>query len=135
MSWRRTTATLQIYLDLGLIGLFLLCTFLIATYRKICKRLKPLTPLGSLGLGLWTLLLFYNVTEAAFGGGLLWITLLMGSLTVPQRASIRRTPCGRWPLGATEQHASLLGLGLGQQLRFREVALSAEGKCLSSRPS
>ena len=35
---------LAIYLDLGLIGLFLLCAFLIATYRKICKRLKPLTP-------------------------------------------------------------------------------------------
>ena len=63
---------LQIYLDLGLIGLFLLCTFLIATYRKICKQLKPVTPLGSLSLGLWTLLLFYNVSEAAFGGGLLW---------------------------------------------------------------
>lgn len=77
---------LQTYLELGLIGLFLVCTFLIATYRKVCKRLKPLTPLGSLGLGLWTILLFYNVTEAAFGPGLLFITLLMGSLTVAQRS-------------------------------------------------
>jgi len=77
---------LQTYLELGMVGLLLLCAFLIATYRKICKQLKPLTPLASLGLGLWTLLLFYNVTEAAFGAGLLLITLLMGSLTVPQRA-------------------------------------------------
>jgi O-antigen ligase len=76
---------LQTYLDLGLIGLFLVCAFLVATYRKVCMRLNPLTPLGSLSLGLWTLLLFYNVTEAAFGGGVLWITLLMGSLTVPRR--------------------------------------------------
>jgi len=80
---------LQTYLDLGVIGLFLVCTFLIATYRKICKELKPLTPLGSLSLGLWSLLLLYNVTEAAFGGGLLWFTLLMGSLTVPERVKAR----------------------------------------------
>lgn len=93
---------LATYLDLGLLGLFLLCTFLIATYRKICKQLSPLTALGSLSLGIWTLLLFYNVTEAAFGGGLLWITLLMGTLTVPERvkaqaraereATLRGTP-------------------------------------------
>jgi exopolysaccharide production protein ExoQ len=94
---------LETYLDLGLIGLFLLCTFLIATYRKICKRLKPVTPLVSLGLGLWTLSLFYNVTEAAFGGGLLFITLLMGSLTVPQRAEDQAHAPPLLALGATEQ--------------------------------
>ncbi len=94
---------LAIYLELGLIGLFLLCTFLIATYRKICKRLTPLTPVGSLGLGLWTLLLFYNVTEAAFGGGLLWITLLMGSLTVPQRSEDEVDSPQPLALSATEQ--------------------------------
>ena len=81
----------------------LLCTFLIATYRKICKRLKPLTPLGSLGLGLWTLLLFYNVTEAAFGAGLLFITLLMGSLTVPQSSEDQTRAPSPLTLGATEQ--------------------------------
>ena len=47
---------IAIYLDLGLIGLCLLCTFLITTYRKICKRLKPFTLRGSLGLGLWSCL-------------------------------------------------------------------------------
>jgi O-antigen ligase len=77
---------LQTYLDLGLIGLFLVCTFLMTTYRKICKRLCPLAPLASLSLGLWSLLLLYNVTEASFGQGLLWVTLMVGSLTVPERA-------------------------------------------------
>jgi len=76
---------LQTYLDLGVIGLFLVCTFLIATYRRICKQLDSLTPLASLSLGLWSLMLLYNVTEAALGGGLLWFTLLMGSLTIPER--------------------------------------------------
>jgi O-antigen ligase len=78
---------LETYLELGVIGLFLICTFMIATYRKICKRLKPLTPFGALGLGLWTLLLFYNVTEAAFEPGLLFVAFLMGSLTVAKPAA------------------------------------------------
>jgi exopolysaccharide production protein ExoQ len=80
---------LQIYLELGLIGLFLLCTFLIATYRKICKRLKPLTPLSSLGLGLWTLLLFYNVTEASFEIDLLLVSFLLAAIPTPERAEDR----------------------------------------------
>jgi O-antigen ligase len=79
---------LETYLELGLVGFFFLCVFLIATYRNICKRLKPLTPIGSLGLGLWSLLLFYNITEAAFEPGFLFITFLIGSLTVAQRAEI-----------------------------------------------
>ena len=79
----------QIYLELGLIGLFLVCTFLIATYRKICKRLKPLTPLGSLGLSLWTLLLFYNVTETCLEVNLLFVTFLLAVIPVHDRAEDR----------------------------------------------
>jgi exopolysaccharide production protein ExoQ len=73
---------LGLYLDLGAIGLFLLCMFLIITFRTICRRLTPLTDLGSLGLALWIMLMFYNVTEAAFTGGLLWIMLMVCSLEV-----------------------------------------------------
>jgi O-antigen ligase len=118
---------LAIYLELGVTGLFLLCAFLIASYRTICRRLNPVTPLGSLSLGLWTLLLFYNVTEAAFGGGLLWIALLMGSLTVPHRAKHQSHAPRSLALGATEQHASLLRIGPGQ-LRFRDVAHVSRGE-------
>jgi O-antigen ligase len=98
---------LQIYLDLGLIGLALVIAFLIATYRKICKRLTPLTPFGSLGLGLWTLMLFYNVSEAALEPCLLFVTFLMGSLTVSHSlASQARGPAGTG-LG-WERHAAPL---------------------------
>jgi exopolysaccharide production protein ExoQ len=82
---------LQIYLELGLIGLFLVCTFLIATYRKICKRLKPLPGIGSLSLGLWTLLLFYNVTEASLEVNFLFVTFLLAAIPVPARA-VDRAP-------------------------------------------
>jgi exopolysaccharide production protein ExoQ len=80
---------LQIYLDLGLIGLFLFCTFLISTYRKICERLDALTPLGSLGLGLWSLLLLYNVTEASFEVNLLLVTFLLAAIPMSGRAVAR----------------------------------------------
>ena len=59
---------LEVYLNLGLIGLSLLIGFLIASYRTICRRLKPFSSLGSLALALWTILLLYNVSEAAFKG-------------------------------------------------------------------
>src|SRR6266581_1953431 len=102
---------LQIYLDLGLIGLFLLCTFLIATYRKICKRLKPLTPLGSLGLGLWTLLLFYNVTEASFEINLLFTTFLLAAIPVTERAKdrMRGVSTSRDSLPALNRGPGLVG--------------------------
>lgn len=98
---------LQIYLELGVIGLFIVCVFLIATYRKICKRLKPLTPFGSLGLGLWTLLLFYNVSEAAFEPCLLFVTFLMGSLTVSKLVKPQTQASRPLALGATERVTEL----------------------------
>ncbi len=80
---------LQLYLNLGVIGLFLLGGFLIASYRTICRRLEPLSGLGSLGLAVWTVSVFYNATEAAFEGGLLWLTLVLGALAVPGLAEDR----------------------------------------------
>jgi exopolysaccharide production protein ExoQ len=94
---------LAIYLELGLIGFLLLCAFLVATYRKICRQLDADAPLASLGLGLWTLLLFYNVTEAAFGPGLLLVTLLIESLTFPQHAEDDAPALLPLPLNTTEQ--------------------------------
>jgi hypothetical protein len=75
---------LEIYLNLGLVGLLLLGGFLITSYRTICKRLMPHSSFGALSLALWTVLLFYNVTEAAFKGGqLMWLAFLLGAISVP----------------------------------------------------
>lgn len=76
---------LAVYLDLGLIGLFLLGLFLIASYRTICKRLKNFDSLGSLSLALWTTLVFFNVTEAGFEMGFMWIVFMVVALVVPER--------------------------------------------------
>jgi exopolysaccharide production protein ExoQ len=68
---------LDLYLNLGIIGLVLFLGFLMASYRTIWERARTDSPLASLGLAIWTALLFYNITEASFDGGLLWLTLML----------------------------------------------------------
>lgn len=86
---------LEVYLNLGLIGDFLVFLFLIASYRIICKKLSPDFPLGSLALGMWTIMLFYNMTEAAaFNGQVLWVSfvLIMISVAAYTPVSLETTP-------------------------------------------
>ena len=83
---------LEVYLELGLIGLLLLCLFLIASYRRICRRFDTSMGFSSLALATWTMLIFYNVTEAAFGGGVLWMLLVLGSVNLPEPIG-NRTRC------------------------------------------
>ena len=80
---------LQVYLNLGWVGLFLLVSFLIAGYWKACKRNTSSPAIASLGLAIWIVLLFYNMTEAAFIGGLLWLIFLLGTVVIPERAENR----------------------------------------------
>jgi len=76
---------LEVYVNLGLIGLLLLIAFLISSYRTICKRLDASYGFGSLQLSMWTILLIYNCTEAAFKGQLMWVVFLLGAIDVPVR--------------------------------------------------
>lgn len=80
---------LQVYLNLGMIGVVLLIGFLIASYRAICSGPRSSSSLVSLACAVWTVLVFYNMTEAAFMGGLLWMMLLLGIVAVPKRTKDR----------------------------------------------
>ena len=80
---------LDIYINLGAIGVLLLVGFLVAGYRTICKKLSSSPILALISVAVWTVLLYYNVTEAAFKGGLLWMLLLVGVITIPERAEDR----------------------------------------------
>ena len=77
---------LESYLNLGLIGVALLIAFLITSYGKIYRQLKTSLTLASLCLAIWTILLFYNMSEAAFTDGILWLLLLLGASDMPERA-------------------------------------------------
>jgi exopolysaccharide production protein ExoQ len=77
---------LEVYLNLGLIGLSLLCVILVVAYRNICK--KDLTGKGnftSLSLAMWSVVLFYNITEASFKHGVIWLALLLGAISLRER--------------------------------------------------
>jgi exopolysaccharide production protein ExoQ len=73
---------LEVYLNLGYIGLFLSLLFMAAVYRNICKKLKPFSNIGSFALAVWTAFAFHNTTEADFRTGLMWVAFLLVALTV-----------------------------------------------------
>ena len=73
---------LEVYLNLGYVGLFLLFLFVAAVYRNICKKLKPFSSIASLALAIWTAFVFHNTTEADFRSGLMWLVLVLAALAV-----------------------------------------------------
>ncbi len=79
---------LEVYLTLGLVGLSLYVLFLVSSYWGIAKQVKA-SSVGSLSLALWTVLVFYNVTESALRGHLMWIAFLLGAIAVPAGAAAR----------------------------------------------
>jgi O-antigen ligase len=130
--WEKTGITineahngfLEVYLNQGLIGLFLLAGFLVVSYRTICRRVGALSSLGSLSLALWTVLLFYNVTESAFRNHLMWVALVLGVIAVPgftrrlrnaeasEEALPRSAPAGRPGGSARPQLPAVVGAAL-----------------------
>lgn len=80
---------LEVYLNLGIIGLVLIIGFLISSYRAICKALTLSSKFASFSLAMWLISLFYCMTEAGFRSGLMWLALLLIGLTVPEQAPER----------------------------------------------
>jgi exopolysaccharide production protein ExoQ len=69
---------LEIYVQGGLIGLFLLAAFLWSTGLNAADKLVRGDPLGRLGVIFWPILLIYNATESAFlQVGVLWFAVLI----------------------------------------------------------
>jgi O-antigen ligase len=90
--WRKAGAVnqahngyLEFYLNFGIMGLCLLGGLLIASYAAICKRFTDSPSLASLAIALWTLPLFYNMTEAAFKPSFMCLTFLLGAIVLGPR--------------------------------------------------
>lgn len=96
---------LETYLNLGLIGLVLLVGFLIASYRNIWRGSNPLASLGSLSLAVWFVFLFYNVTEAGFRSGLMWLTFLLVAIPAPTYVKSRIPKPARLAIESTSSDA------------------------------
>ena len=103
---------LEVYLNLGYVGLLLLLWFVVAFYRDICKNLKPFSSIGSLALAIWTAFLFHNGTEADFRSGLMWVTFVLAALAVSgaEREKASETVVLHRPL-ARERLSSPFALG------------------------
>ena len=76
---------LEFYLNLGIVGLFLLVGLLIISYKSICKNLTQGQALASLAAAFWTLGLFYNITEASFKPSFMCLSFLWGAIVIPER--------------------------------------------------
>jgi O-antigen ligase len=115
---------LEVYLNLGLIGDTLLFAFIISSYRKICKNLNTIPTLAILCLAFWTIMLFYNMTEAAFKAHLMWETFLLATISVPiateglARAAVKPGPLGN-PSRFHKPTARNPGVGYGGPARFK----------------
>ena len=83
---------LEVYLQLGGVGITLLCGYLIASYRNICKALRSNSVLASLSLSVWIVLLFYSWTEVGFRNNLVWLTFLLSAFALQGRAAVERVP-------------------------------------------
>jgi len=109
---------LEVYLNLGLIGVIVLVSFLISSYRSICKKLHTLSGFASLGLALWTVALFYNMTEAAFiGFHFMWAIFLVAAITVPERAEVPVPIPARF--GRAQPTKPIAQFGLGAKVHRR----------------
>ena len=82
---------LEIYLELGIVGVVLIAWFLIASFRTISRRLRLSPSLATFGLAVWIAMVFYNMSEAAFETGLMYFLFLLIALAVPERV-MRRAP-------------------------------------------
>lgn len=75
---------LEVYLNLGWAGAFLLFLFVATTYRNICKKFKPFSCIASLSLAIWIAFLFHNNSEVDFRSGMMWLAFVFGALAVSE---------------------------------------------------
>jgi hypothetical protein len=106
---------LEVYLNLGLMGIFLLGTFMIVSYRAIIRRLGTDSGLSLLALAIWAAFLFHSVTEADFRSGVLWLTFLLGAIAVRERGKQRVRSAAT--LGAGSEQIPSLSLEMTGQRR------------------
>mgnify|MGYP001378769693 CR=1 FL=1 len=101
---------LEVYLNLGLIGVFLLSWLIVTSYRNICRQFTSSHAWASLAVTFWTITLFYNMTEAAFKAHLMWDIFLLAAIAVPVPAetSVRALA----PLEVAGRTATPLGVRL-----------------------
>jgi O-antigen ligase len=87
LPWRANEAHngyLEIFLNLGLVGLALLVVIIATGYRRVISGARDLS-LGPLRLGYFVAAIIYSLTEAAFREmGPMWIVFVLAIMAVPK---------------------------------------------------
>ncbi len=84
---------IEVYLNLGWVGLLLLSTIIVAGYRNIMKELRRNPETGRLKLAFFFICLVYNFTEASFKmESPVWILFLWAVIAVPKPLARSRVP-------------------------------------------
>jgi len=78
---------LEIYLNLGWIGVLLLTGIIVSTYRKIASRMVRQDPYQILRMSLYVLVIVSNLTEAYFKNiAEVWFIFLLIAIEYPRPA-------------------------------------------------
>jgi len=86
---------LETYLNLGLVGLFMLFGLIVVTFRKIRSDLLQNPDWGRYELGFLATIVFYNLTESTFKGlSLPWFIFFLVTMKYP---SIEHEPAAEFP--------------------------------------
>jgi len=76
---------LNVYLELGVIGIFLLAGVIYCVYQNIKNALKNDFYFGRFRMGMFIIALLYNITEDAIGKmTLIWFVFLLISIDIPK---------------------------------------------------
>ncbi len=98
---------LEVYLNLGFVGLALIALLLIAGYRNVVRSLARDPNVGRLQLGYFLIAVTYNFTEAAIRStDLVWIAFLIALIAVPEKRRVRPA--------LTKKYDSLVTQNLGE---------------------
>jgi exopolysaccharide production protein ExoQ len=78
---------LEIYLNLGWVGLILLALVIVTGYRRVIREVRQDSDVGQLLLAYFVLGLIYNFTEAAFKMmNPVWVFFLLAIMAIPKSA-------------------------------------------------
>jgi exopolysaccharide production protein ExoQ len=101
---------LEIYLNLGWIGIVILASLLVVGYRRIIPAVRRETQAGSLRLAYFVVALAYNFTEGGFKMmHPVWITLLLIISIVPKSRPLSPSKSAARPLEAAAPAEAMAG--------------------------
>jgi exopolysaccharide production protein ExoQ len=96
---------LEVYLNLGWIGVALVALVLITAYSRVVKAVRWMSPAACLGLAYLMIVITENFTEASFGmAGPVWMGFLMTTMAMSEAPRQRElSPLGLGPAGDLEK--------------------------------